>query len=110
MLGVDVGGHAARLLRLGDDVLRQRRLATRLGSVDLRNAAARDAADAEGHVQGDRAGGDGFDLQPAGLAHLHDRALAELALDRRYGQVNRLVTVAHAVTPFAAASSTKVER
>ena len=48
---VDVGGGAAQLLRLRDDVLREGGLAGRLRAVDLRDASARDAADAEGDVQ-----------------------------------------------------------
>ena len=58
VLGVDEGAHAARALRLGDRVQRQRRLARRLGAVDLDDAAARQAADAEREVEADRAGRD----------------------------------------------------
>ena len=62
VLGVDERAHAARALRLGDRVQRQRGLARRLGAVDLDDAAARQAADAERDVERDRAGRDGLDL------------------------------------------------
>ena len=44
MLGVDERGDPARLLGLGDDVQSKRRLARRLGPVDLGHAPARDAS------------------------------------------------------------------
>ena len=54
MLDVDEGGDPAALLRLGDDVLADGRLARRLGAEDLGDPAARDAADAEREVERDR--------------------------------------------------------
>ena len=79
-------------LRLGDDVLDERRLAGRFRAVDLDDAPARDAADAERDVQRDRAGRDRLDGHPrVGLAQLHDRALAELPLDLTDGEVERLL-------------------
>ena len=56
VLGVDERGDAAGLLRFGDGVERERRLAARLGAVDLDDAAARVAADAERVVERERAG------------------------------------------------------
>ena len=56
VLGVDEGADAAALLRLGDQLERQRRLAGRLRPVDLDDAAAREAADAERDVEPERAG------------------------------------------------------
>jgi hypothetical protein len=54
-----------------------------LPDVDLGDAAAGDAADAERHVELHRAGGDDGDLvERAVLAQTHDGALAELAVDR----------------------------
>ena len=61
VLGVDERRHAAELLRFGDHLQRQRRLAGRLRSEDLDDAAARHAADAERVVDADGAGGDGVD-------------------------------------------------
>jgi hypothetical protein len=71
---------------------RQRRLARRLRAVDLDDAAARDAADAEGVVDADRAGGDGLHGDAgAVLAEAHDRALAELLFNLADGDIEGLV-------------------
>ena len=56
VLGVDEGRGAALLLALGDDLQRQRGLARGLRTVDLDDAAARQAADAERDVEPERAG------------------------------------------------------
>ena len=92
MLGVDEGRLAAALLGLGDDVEGQGGLAGGLGAVDLDDPPAREAADAQGQVEGDRAGRDGLDghRRPL-LAELHDRALAELLLDLGQRGVDGLV-------------------
>ncbi len=74
---VDVGGHAAALLRFGDDVLAQRRLAGRFRPINLGDAPARDAAHAQRQIERQRAGGDGFNLQVRGFAQPHDRAFAK---------------------------------
>ena len=88
VLDVDVGGGAAQLLRFGDDVLRERRLAGGLRPEYLRHPAARNAADAERYVEGDRAGRDGLHLQVRRrLAEAHDGALAERFLDVADGQL-----------------------
>ena len=81
VLGVDEGADAAAPLRLGDDVVDERRLPRGLRAEDLDDAAARQAADAEGDVQRERARGDGRDGDLGLVAHLHDRALAVLPLD-----------------------------
>ncbi|GAA4338310.1 hypothetical protein GCM10023178_51590 [Actinomadura luteofluorescens] len=81
VLGVDEGGDAAHLLDARDGVERDGGLAGALGAVHLDDAAARQTADAEGDVEGDRAGGDHLDGRPRLLAHPHDRPLAELPLD-----------------------------
>jgi hypothetical protein len=71
-------------LRFGDHVQRERRLTARLRTVDFDDASARQPADAECEVEGDRSGRDDVERHPVGeLAHLHDGALAELALDLR---------------------------
>ena len=54
MLGVDERRQAALALRLGDDVVAERRLARGLGAEDLDDASARDAADAEREVERQR--------------------------------------------------------
>ena len=58
MLGIDEGAGAARLLGLGDHVQGERGLARAFRPVDLDDAAARQAADAERDVEAERAGGD----------------------------------------------------
>ena len=84
VLGVDEGAHAAELLRLGEDVVDERRLARGLRAEDLDDAPARHAADAEREVERQRARRDRVDAHlRARVAHAHDRALAELALDLR---------------------------
>ena len=56
VLRVDEGGDSARALRVGRDVVAERRLAARLGAEDLGDPAARHAAHAERQVQRHRAG------------------------------------------------------
>ena len=95
VLGIDEGGDPPEALRLGDDVERERRLAGGLRPVDLRHAAAGNPADPERDIEGDRArGNDGDLVERAAGAELHDGALAELPLDLRDGQVQRLPPVA----------------
>ena len=66
-------------------------LPRRLRAVDLDHPAARQAADAEGDVEAERAGGDDLDVvDDLALAEAHDRALAELLLDLRQGRLQGL--------------------
>src|SRR5262249_31393673 len=63
-------------------------------AVDLDDAAARQAADAERDVEAERAGRDDVDLAIERiLAEAHDRALAELLLDRSQREIDRLVAL-----------------
>jgi hypothetical protein len=102
--GCDERGHAALGLRLGDDLESQGGLARRLGPVNLDDAAARHAADAERIVDAD---GPGRDARDDGdgvlLTEPHDRALAELLLDLAHGHFDCartfLVVVCHAASP-----------
>jgi hypothetical protein len=95
VLGVDERRHPAELLRLGDDVQRQRRLARRFGPEDLDHPAAGHAADAERVVEAHRAGGNGRDRRDGVLlAQAHDRALAELFLDLPQGDFDGLGALA----------------
>src|SRR5688572_30623023 len=73
-------------------------LATALGTVDLGDAASRDAADAERQIEGDTAGGDGVDGHRLAVAQLHDRALAKLPLDLRHRQLDRSLALCHVGT------------
>src|SRR5215207_7619514 len=93
VLGVDEGGEAPCFLRLGDDVQGQGRLATRLRTEDLHDPASRDAANAEGDVQGQGAGGNGGDALALLVAHAHDRTLAELPLYLGDGGVYSLALI-----------------
>ena len=91
MFRVDKGGHAAQLLRLSNDLERERGLARRFGTEHLDDAAARHTADAEGVVDADGAGRDRVNrLDGALLTQSHDRALAELLLDLANGQLHGL--------------------
>src|SRR3989442_629858 len=80
--GLGIPEHDSDLLtQLGDEDDRGRRLAGSFGAKDLDDAAAREAADAEREIHGERAGRNRVDLLPGGVAELHDRALPELLLD-----------------------------
>src|SRR5438067_2934332 len=104
VLGVDEGGDAARLRRLGDHVQGQRGLAPRLRAVDLDDAAAGNAADAEREVERDAPGRDRRDVlhQWLVVAETHDGAFAELLLDGRNGKLDRLLffRVRHSFPPL----------
>ncbi len=88
MFRVHEGRHPAEFLGLRDHLQGQRRLARCLRPVDLDHAPARHAADAEGVVEADGAGGDEIDRgDGALLTEAHDRPLAELLLDLADGHV-----------------------
>src|SRR5688572_14137400 len=106
MLGVDEGGHAAGLLGLRDDVQGQRGLARGLGTVDLDDAAARHAADAQGQVQGKRSGRNGLDAHLArAVAQFHDGLFSVGLLDLRQRQRQRLLLVFLVVLRHSESSS-----
>src|SRR5206468_12659624 len=89
MLGVDERGHSAQLLRLGNHLQRQRRLARRLGAEDLDDASPRYAADAEREIDADGASRNRVDrLDGAFLTKAHDRTLTELLFDLADRQVD----------------------
>ncbi len=81
VLRVDEGGDPAGLLHVRDRVERQRRLAGGLRTVDLDDASARQAADAERDVERDGPRRDHLDGCALVAAEAHDRPLAELAVD-----------------------------
>ncbi len=105
MLGIDKGGRAALLLRLGNDLQRQRGLARGLRPVDLHHSAPWEAANAQCNVEADRTRGDGLDVPGRlGVPHAHDRALAELFFDLAEGlRECFLAIVVHIFGPFGAA-------
>src|SRR5688500_9034746 len=93
MLRVDEGADAAAALGLGDHVVDEGRLARTLRAEDLDHAAARQPADAERQVEHERPRRDRSDLHLGLVAHLHDRALAELTLDLPEGDVESFLAV-----------------
>jgi hypothetical protein len=93
VLGVDERRDAAGGLGVGDRVQGHRRLAGALRAVDLHDAAARQAADAERDVERDRPGGDHADRDAHLVAEAHDRALAEALVDLREGHLEGLRAV-----------------
>ena len=93
VLRVDERGDAALLLDVGDRVERECRLSGRLRAVDLDDAAARESADAERDVEGDRTGRDHFDRRTLVAAQTHDRALSELPVDLGEGRLEGLLAV-----------------
>ena len=74
MFHVDIGCRSAQFLGFSHDVLAEGGLAGGFRAIDLGDAAARDAADAQGDIQRERAGRDGFDRHMVGIAQQHDRA------------------------------------
>ena len=92
VLGVDVSGGAAELLRLGHDHQGARVVLPRgLGSVNLDDASAREAAHAERQVEGQHAGGNRVDLDLGrAVAQLHHRFLAVSLFDLSHRQFQRL--------------------
>ena len=93
MFGVDEGGRAAGLLRLGDDMQRECRLARTFRSVDFDHPAARQSADAKRDVEPEAAGGNRVDLDLLAAAQLHRRALAECPVDLRERCLERFLPV-----------------
>ena len=82
MLGIDECRDAAVLLRLGNHMQRDRRLARRLRAVDFNDASARDAADAERDVERQDARRDDLDVHVRlCIAEAHDGTLAEIFLN-----------------------------
>ena len=86
MLRIDMG-----MLAPVDD--RVRALEAEVAHLGRQLAAARQAADAEGDVEGDRTGRDDLDGRPHVVAESHHRALAELLVDLRERRVEGLVAV-----------------
>ena len=86
MLGVHERGRAAQLLRLGNDLQCERRLTRRLRTVDLHDAASRQATDTQRDVQPDRTCRNSLYIpDDAAVSHTHDRSLAELLFDLAEG-------------------------
>src|SRR5438094_9954289 len=93
---------------LGEDMQGERGLARRFRAVDLHDAPARHAAHPQRDVERERARRDDGDLlQRTARAQAHDRALAELPLDRGDGQLQGLLPIRlhfrHARAPYGVA-------
>jgi hypothetical protein len=84
---------AAGLLRVGDGVEGDRRLARGLRAVDLDDAPARQTTDAEGDVERDGSGGDHLDGGPHVVTQTHHGALAVALLDLPHHRGEGLVLV-----------------
>ena len=80
VFGIDESANTTALLRLGDDLQSKGGFTGRFRAVNFHNPPARHPANADGDVQRDRAGGDGFDLHPGSVAQPHHGAFAELLL------------------------------
>ena len=96
MLGVDERDLAARLLRLGEHMQRQRRLTGGFRPVNFDDTALGQAPDTERQVERQRARGDGLHIAHGVVAKAHDRALAVGALDLLHRGLDRpLLVVGH---------------
>ncbi len=67
------------LLTFGDDMQSQRGFARRLGAINFRHTATRDAADTEGEIQPDGTGGNDRNTNMGVVGKLHDGALSIFA-------------------------------
>jgi len=81
MFGIHERRGAAILLATRDHLQGERGLARRFRAVDFHHAPARQAADAQRHVEAQRTRGNHVDGLGRAIAHAHHRALAELLLD-----------------------------
>ncbi|SIA98632.1 Uncharacterised protein [Mycobacteroides abscessus subsp. abscessus] len=93
VLSVDEGRVAAGLLGVGDSVQGDRGLTGGLGAVDLDDAAARKAADAEGDVESKGTRGDHLNGRAIVITQAHDGALAELLINLRQGDFESLIAI-----------------
>ena len=93
VLGVDERGDAAGPLRVGDGVEGESGLTRGLRPIDFDDAAAREPANAERDVEGDRPGGDHGDRGALVAAETHDGALAELAINLGEGGFEGLFAI-----------------
>jgi hypothetical protein len=93
VLRVDVRRDAAGLLRVRDDMQAERRLSARLGSIDLSDATAGNAAHADRRIEIDRTGRNRLDADLLIRSEPHDRALTTALFDLRDGQIQRLLLV-----------------
>jgi len=67
MFDIDEAANTATALRLGDDVQAERRLAGTLRTIDLDDAPAREAANAQRDIETEAAAGDCLDIELRGI-------------------------------------------
>src|SRR5262245_32768482 len=90
VFGVDVGRDAARLLRLGHDVQRQRGFAGAFRAEDFDDAPARQPADSDSRVEADARSRDHRHVFGLVVAEAHDSALAELLFNVEQSRLDGL--------------------
>ena len=95
MLGVHESAGGAFFLGLGNGAQGQRGLTGGLRTIDFDDPAFRQAADAQGDIQPQGAGGNGGNALALLVAHAHHRTFTELALDLRQRRRQCLTLVAH---------------
>jgi hypothetical protein len=93
VLCVDEGRIAAGLLGVSDSVQGNRGLTGGLRAVDLDDAAAREATNAEGDVEGKGTRGDHLNGRAVVVAQPHDGAFAELLINLRQGDFESLIAI-----------------
>ena len=93
VLGVDERRDAAGRLGVGHRVQRDGGFTGGFRTIDLDDPAAREPADSERHVQGDRAGGDDGDRLAYLVAKAHHRTFAVTLLDLRESQLEGFLAV-----------------
>ena len=92
---IHIGGNAAFLLDLGHHVQGQGRLAGGFRTIDLDHPPTGETTDAERDVEPERARRDRIGIhRPFALAQLHDRALAEGAIDLGKRRLERALLIA----------------
>ena len=92
MFDVDKAAHAAGPLGFGNDMQTERGLTGAFGAVDFDDTAFGHTAHAQGNVQAQAAGGDGFHVEPGGFSQLHHRTFAILLVEIGKGRVQRLLS------------------
>ena len=92
MLSIDKGRHTTTPLHLSNGMQGERGFTGAFRAVNLNNAAFGITA-AQGEIQGERTGGDGFNPHAGGIPQAHDRTLAEVAFDLIQHQTQGLFTL-----------------
>ena len=111
MLGINEGTGGTVLLRLGNNRQGQRGFTGGLRPVDFNNTALGQAADTEGDIQTERAGGDSRNGLALVITHAHYRALAKLTFNLAQGSRQRLLFVlVHFASSWLGAGTAATDR